>query len=232
MSEKKKLVFFSEWAYLLGLVFLAIGVVFSEKSDFGVSMIVAPAYVLYRFINPFWSVFSFGMAEYCLQAVLLVIMCIVLRRFNISYLLSFATAFVYGWILDGLMLLGQFLPDAFIWQRGIYYLLGIVFAGLGVSMMFRTYISPEVYELLVMEISKKFGIEIHKFKTGYDFFSFILAVVLSFVFFGFGNFVGVGWGTVVCALVNGFIISRFSKLYDRIFEFKDALKWRAFFEKE
>lgn len=230
MGEKKKTVFFSEWAYVAGLIFLAIGVVFSEKSNFGVSMIVAPAYVIYRFVNPFWSAFTFGMAEYCLQAVLLIIMCLVIKSFKISYLLSFVTAFVYGWILDAFMLLGQFLPDAYIWQRGIYYLLGMLFAAMGVSMMFRTYISAEVYELLVKEISQKFSINIHKFKTGYDFFSFLLAVLLSFVFFGLGNFVGVGWGTVVCAAVNGFIISRFSKLYDRIFEFQDALKWRTFFE--
>ena len=40
------------------------------------------------------------MAEYCLQAVLLLAMCLLLRRFRVSYLFSFVTAVVYGVVLD------------------------------------------------------------------------------------------------------------------------------------
>ena len=36
--------FSSELAYVLGIIFVAMGVVFMEKADFGVSMVVAPAY--------------------------------------------------------------------------------------------------------------------------------------------------------------------------------------------
>ena len=68
-----------------------------EKADFGVSMVVAPAYLLYRWLSPAWSFVTFGMAEYCLQAVLLLAMCLLLRRFRVSYLFSFVTAVVYGY---------------------------------------------------------------------------------------------------------------------------------------
>ena len=34
-----------------------------EKADFGVSMVVAPAYLLYRWLSPAWSFVTFGMAE-------------------------------------------------------------------------------------------------------------------------------------------------------------------------
>jgi hypothetical protein len=40
--------FSSELAYVLGIVFIAVGVVLMEKADFGMSMIVAPAYLFYR----------------------------------------------------------------------------------------------------------------------------------------------------------------------------------------
>ena len=66
--------FSSELAYVLGIIFVAMGVVFMEKADFGVSMVVAPAYLLYRWLSPTWSFVTFGMAEYCLQAVLLLVM--------------------------------------------------------------------------------------------------------------------------------------------------------------
>ena len=39
-----KRTFSTELAYVLGIVFVAWGVVLMEKADFGVSMVVAPAY--------------------------------------------------------------------------------------------------------------------------------------------------------------------------------------------
>lgn len=74
-----KRTFSTELAYVFGIVFVALGVVLMEKADFGVSMVVAPAYLLYRWLSPVWSFVAFGMAEYCLQAVLLLVMCLLLR---------------------------------------------------------------------------------------------------------------------------------------------------------
>ena len=104
-----KRTFSTELAYVFGIVFVAWGVVLMEKADFGVSMVVAPAYLLYRWLSPAWSFVTFGMAEYCLQAVLLLAMCLLLR-FRVSYLFSFVTAVVYGFVLDAFMLLGAALP--------------------------------------------------------------------------------------------------------------------------
>jgi len=226
MNKKR---FPTELAYVFGIVFVAIGVVLMEKADFGVSMIVAPAYLLYRWLSPAWSFVTFGMAEYCFQAVLLLGMCLVLRRFRISWLLSFATAVIYGFVLDGFMLLGAYLPIDAIWQRAVWYVLGMLFCSAGVSMMFHTYISPEVYELFVKEVSGHFHIEIHEFKTAYDCTSCLVGLVMSFAVFGMWQFVGVKWGTILCAFINGWIISRFSRLYDALWQFEDKLPWRAFF---
>lgn len=228
----KKRVFYSEIAYLFGIVLIAMGVVFMEKADFGVSMVVAPAYLLYRWLNPVWSFFTFGTAEYCLQAILLIVMVIVLKKFRLSYLFSFFTAVVYGFVLDGFMLLGAYLPVDAIPVRFIWYVLGMVLCSAGVSMMFHTYISPEVYELFVKEVSQKFGVNINKFKTCYDCVSTAVGLIMSFLIFGMWKFVGVNWGTILCALINGWIIGRFSKFYEKLFEFRDALPWRGFFTGE
>ena len=179
---KKK--FSTELAYVLGIVLVAWGVVLMEKADFGVSMVVAPAYLLYRWLSPAWHFFTFGMAEYCLQAVLLLAMSLLLRRFRISYLFSFVTAVVYGVVLDALMFLGTMLPSGGIALRGIYYAAGMLFCAAGVSAMFHTYISPEVYELFVKEVSAHFGVDINRFKTGYDCASCLLGVAMSFLAFG------------------------------------------------
>ena len=53
-----KRTFSTELAYVFGIVFVARGVVLMEKADFGVSMVVAPAYLLYPALPAFASPFS------------------------------------------------------------------------------------------------------------------------------------------------------------------------------
>ena len=76
----KKRGFSTELAYLLGLIVLAMGVVLMEKADMGVSMVVAPAYLVYRKLSAALPFFTFGMAEYLLQLALLIVLSIVQRR--------------------------------------------------------------------------------------------------------------------------------------------------------
>ena len=229
----KKKGFYTEVAYVIGIVAIALGVGFMERADFGLSMVVAPAYVLHRVISviPGFAFFSFGVAEYTLQAVLLILLAIVVRRFRISYLFSFVTAVVYGYVLDLiLMIMPQIGADDYV-MRVLFFIIGEFFCSLGVSMMFHTYISPEVYELFVSEVSATYRLKTGRVKTVYDCVSCVVGIALSFIFFGFGNFVGIGWGTVICALINGFIIGRFSKLEDKWFDFKDGLPLRKYFLK-
>ena len=221
--------FYTELAYVLGLIFVALGVAFMEKPDFGVSMVVAPAYILHLKISETYSFFTFGMAEYTLQAVLLIVMALVVRRFKLSYLFSFVTAVIYGFILDLCMLLVSYVPMENMALRITYYTLGMVLCSIGISLFFHTYIAPEVYELFVKEVSSKYGVEIHRFKTGYDICSCLMGVILSFIFFGFGVFRGVKWGTIICALINGTLIGLCSKFLEQRFEFKDGLGLRKYF---
>ena len=120
--EKKRIS--NEMAYVLGNILVAIGVALMERSDFGVSMVVAPAYVIYRKLSLVLPFFTFGMAEYSFQAVLLIAMCLVLRRFRVSYLFSFVTAVFYGVILDLVMLPAALLPNEGFVVRAILYALG------------------------------------------------------------------------------------------------------------
>ena len=225
-----KKTFFTEIAYVLGLIFVALGVAFMEKPDFGVSMVVAPAYILHLKISETYSFFTFGMAEYTLQAVLLIVMMIVVRRFKVSYLFSFVTAVIYGFILDLCMMLVSHIPMDSMALRITYYTLGMVLCAIGISLFFHTYIAPEVYELFVKELAFKFRKDIHKVKTVYDICSCLVGVLLSFLFFGFGVFKGVKAGTIVCALINGTLIGLCSKFLEQKFEFTDGLeKLRKYF---
>ncbi|MBR2388809.1 MAG: hypothetical protein IKB02_08595 [Clostridia bacterium] len=231
MENVKKRVFYKELSYVLGLIIMAFGAAFTELADFGMSMVVAPTYIIYLKISEFLPWFSFGVAEYFVQGLLVLLTVLIMRRFKLSYLFSFVTAILYGTVLDGAILLLSSVPNQAFVLRIIWFLIGTVCCSVAVSLFFHTYISPESYELIVKEISQKFSVNINKTKTAYDCISTLLAVVLSFVFFGFGVFKGVGIGTVLCALINGFLIGRISALLERVFEFKNKFDLEKYFER-
>ncbi|MBQ8642842.1 MAG: hypothetical protein IJ480_11570 [Clostridia bacterium] len=228
--EKRK--FSTEMAYVLGLVILAFSTAMMERAAFGMSMVVAPAYLLHRWLAPVLPMVTFGTAEYILQGVLLLLLIAAVRRFRLSYLFSFVTAVIYGFVLDGCIWVLGLVPEqaaAAVPMRLFLYIAGMIFCAMGVSLMFRTYISPEVYELFVKEFSDRYNRKISVVKTVYDCISCAVAVVMSFAIFGFGKFVGVQWGTIVCALINGWIIGLWSRFWDRFFVFHDRFaglkKW-------
>lgn len=225
----KKRVFYSELAYVVGLIVMPMGAALMTMADFGLSMVIAPAYILHLKLSESFDFFSFGMAEYTFQALLLAVTALVLRRFKISYLLSFVTAFLYGLLLDTYLSLLSYINFEPMYMRLAAYVLGMLITAVGVAMFFKTYISPEVYELLVKEASDKFDIPLSRFKTAYDCASLCLSVILTFSFFGMWEFCGIGWGTLLCALVNGKLIGMASSLFDKRYEFTDRLKWRRFF---
>ena len=79
--------FYTEAAYLFGLILLAFGAAMMERADLGMSMVVAPAYLVYLKVSAILPWFSFGMAEYCFQALLLLVLAVVLQRFQRRFLL-------------------------------------------------------------------------------------------------------------------------------------------------
>ena len=107
--------------------------------------------------------------------------------------------------------------------------MGLVLCSLGIALFFRTYIAPEVYELLVKELAQKLRKPTHRVKTVYDCVSCVVSILMSFAFFGLWRFEGVKLGTVLCALVNGTLIGWISGFLVRRFDFRDGLPWRKYF---
>lgn len=225
----KKPVFYKELSYVFGLLILVFATALTERADFGMSMVVAPAYILHLKLSQVLPWFSYGVAAYVVQGVLLVIMMLILRRFRLSYLFSFVTAVLYGILVDWLMAMVAYFPaDTFAW-RLLWYVLGTVLCSFSIALLFHTYLAPEAYDLFVKELSRKFGWKIDKVKTCYDCASLLISVILSFSFFGFGVFQGVKLGTLVCALVNGFLIGQFSKLLEKHFDFQNRFDIEKYF---
>ncbi len=208
-----KITRFAEGSYIIAILIMASGAAIMAKADLGVSIVVAPAYILYLKFD----FLTYGRAEYLVQFILLIIFCITIKRFHWSYLLSFVTAIIYGSILDGFMSLFSRYNINNLMEQIIYFIIGLLLTSAGVALFFRTYCPPEVYELFVKGISKKFGISTTKFKIIYDVTSCILSIVLSLILLG--ALEGIGPGTIVCAFFNGLLIGLFGKIYDRYIDF-------------
>lgn len=221
INEKEKpAVKFGETAWLAGLILLTLGVCLMSKAGFGVSMVVSPAYVLHLSLKDVLPFLTFGMASYICEGIILVIMCIVVKRFKWQYLLSFLTAFIYGIILDlWTMALGaeQYTQ---MHARIIAYVGGLLLSAVSIAMFFHSYLPPEVYDLFVKEIHSTY-----KFKQGivkwiYDISSLVIAVTLTLCLNH--NLTGISYGTLVCALVNAPLISFFGKHLKKVFSFEPA----------
>ena len=223
-SNSRRLKVPEELAYLLAILLMVFGVCLTVLGDLGVSMVVAPAYILSEYIG-----ISFGTTEYIVQAALLVVLSLLLRRFRISYLVSFLTAFVYGIVLDLFLPLFSRLPADTLPLRLLWFVLGAGVTAVAVAIFFRIYPSPQAYDLFVREASAGFGISQGRFKLTYDVGSAAVAILLSFVFFGFGVFHGIGVGTVVLAFVNGPVIGAVGRLLDRTVCFYPLLPIKKYF---
>ena len=220
----KKRRFSAELAYILGLVLLGLGTAFIVKTNFGVSMVVAPAYLLHLKISPYLPFFTFGVASYTVQFLLVAALSIALRKKKLSYWFSFGTAVLYGYILDGLTLAVNFFTFETLVARILFFALGLVIAAAGIAFMFKTYMPAEAYDLVVKELVIHLKKSIPRTKMLFDMTCLLVSVILSFAFFGFGVFRGISYGTIACALLNARVIAWFSRIYDHYFDFVPTFK--------
>lgn len=218
--KEKKFVLYSELAYVLSVVIIALAVAMASAADFGLSMIVAPAYILSQWLG----VISFGQAEYVVQGILFVILCIALRGFKPIYLAAFGTGIFYGAVLDLWRTLVPLLnplvtpPESLgLGLRITLFVLAEVLTGVSIALCYKAYIYPQVYDFFVSAITTRYGISTVRFKRGFDLGMFLLAVGMSLLLFR--GFVGVGIGTLILAVCNSAVIGVFLRLYDKYVDF-------------
>ncbi len=218
MSRKIKIS--SEIAYFAAIVLLSLAVAILSTADFGISMIVAPAYLL----SLKAGFLSFGQAEYVVQAIVFILLCIVLKRFRFVYFFSFGTCLIYGFVLDLWRKIPFLNPTATppgsmnLPLRIAMFVIGMILTSFSVALFFKTYLFPQVYDFFVKAVSCKYGIKLSRLKTSVDLSCLTAIVIMTFAFFG--EIRGIGWGTLIMALLNGTVIGYFSKLLDKAFDFQ------------
>ena len=213
--------------WLFGTVFLALGVSLCSKVNLGVSMIAAPAFVISEAVSGAAPFFTTGVTSYLIQGVILVLLCVAVRRFNLRFLLAFASGVIYGYVLDFFLWLWGDISFSSVAMQWIMLFVGNSLSAFGIACFFRTYLPLQVFELFVSEVSKRFGSAVVKTKLCFDLSLLAVSVILAFTLFGDGAdfdwtsiyktaFHNVGAGTVVTAFMNSPLIALSGKLIDKV----------------
>lgn len=220
----KKLRMSRELAYLLGIIIMPVAVAFTVRADLGMSMIASPTYIISEKVS--WL--SYGQTEYIVQIFLLILMCVIIRKVRIAYLMSVASAVVYGALLDLACWLVNFIPAGYLAVRIILFALGMVLTAVAVAFFFNTYLAPCAYDFFVRVVGKEKNLDMRKWKLAFDFSMLGIAVLLSLILFH--KFVGVNFGTLIMAALNGNLIAFFSNQMQKRIDFYDRFPIAKYFE--
>ena len=199
--------------YLLGLYCMAIGVVFSVKSGLGVSPVGALANVLYQIslslhLPDYVNLGNCTTAVYCLY--ILTELLILRKDFKPHMLLQIVASFLFGQLLNLASGMMAFLPAPGSYAlRMLYLLCSIPMVAVGVMLYLTPNILPTPGEGMSLAISRKTGLSVGASKTIFDCSLVLISVVTSLVYFG--GLVGVREGTVICALLVGFVMKQMQK---------------------
>ena len=220
MKEKKP-EFFLLWSkrlfvYLIGLFCMAVGVVFSARSSLGVSPVGSLANVLFQISKDRGlTAVTLGyctIATYCLY--IFVEFLILRREFKPQMLLQLVASFLFGWLVNAATALLSFLPDPANYAiQMLYLLISIPLVAVGVMLYLSPNILPTPGEGMSMAISKKTGLSMGASKTAFDCSLVVLSALTSLIYFH--ALVGVREGTVICALLVGFVMKRLQSVFQK-----------------
>ena len=201
--------------FLLGLFVNSLGVSLITKANLGTSPISSIPYVLSLNFP-----FTLGNFTIFFSIFLIVLQLIILRKnFKLEHILQIPVSIIFGYFIDLTMILFSWVnPEAYI-MKIVYLLIGCLILGVGVYMEVLADVVMLPGESFVRAIVLTWKTNFGTTKICFDVSMSVIAAVLSFVFAG--RLAGVREGTVIAALLVGFIARLIGKklvfLKDMIF---------------
>lgn len=215
----KKITRIGEISWIVGNILCAIGNCLVSRSAFGLSAIIAPAFILQERLN-FLTV---GFCEYIIQGTLLALCCLIIGRFKTKFIATICNIIFYGACFDIVNSLLYFIQPTEILSRIIVAIIGTLITSLAVSIMLRTYIPPSIYEIFVTEVATAKRLNINNMKLIFDASMLILSLIMMFILLGKFRFDMIGILTIISAFLNSFLIAYFGKILDKYCDFSPAI---------
>ena len=191
--------------FLVGLFVNSLGVSLITKANLGTSPISSIPYVLSLNFP-----FTLGNFTIFFSIFLIVLQLIILRKnFKLEHILQIPVSIVFGYFIDLTMLLFYWVNPEMYVMKIVYLLIGCLILGFGVYMEVLADVVMLPGESFVRAIVLTWKTNFGTTKICFDVSMAVIAAVLSFVFAG--RLDGVREGTVIAALLVGFIARLFGK---------------------
>ena len=204
MTDKTELI--KRYIFLLaGLFASGLGVSFITKAGLGTSPITSIPYTLSLGFTP-----TVGMFTLVFNIFLVILQVILLRRnFQLQNLLQLPIIALFSFFIDLTMsLLGFMQPETYA-MKVVSLIVGCLILGFGVFMEMVANVAMLPGEATVRAVSDVFSTDFGKTKIAFDSSMTIIAAILSFIMFK--HLDGVREGTIVAAILVGFIARLFKK---------------------
>ena len=204
MTDKTELI--KRYIFLLaGLFVNGLGVSFITKAGLGTSPITSIPYTLSLGFTP-----TVGMFTLFFNLLLIVLQIILLRRnFQLPHLLQLPIIALFSFFIDLTMsLLGFIQPETYA-MKVVSLVIGCLILGFGVFMEMVANVAMLPGEATVRAVSDVFSTDFGKTKIAFDSSMTVIAAIMSFIMFK--HLDGVREGTIVAAILVGFVARLFKK---------------------
>ena len=204
MTDKTELI--KRYILLLaGLFVNGLGVSFITKAGLGTSPITSIPYTL-----SLGFTLTVGMFTLVFNIFLIILQVILLRRnFQLQNLLQLPIIALFSFFIDLTMsLLGFMQPETYA-MKVVSLIVGCLILGFGVFMEMVANVAMLPGEATVRAVSDVFSTDFGKTKIAFDSSMTVIAAILSFIMFK--HLDGVREGTIVAAILVGFIARLFKK---------------------
>lgn len=204
MTDKTELI--KRYIFLLvGLFVNGLGVSFITKAGLGTSPITSIPYTLSLGFTP-----TVGMFTLVFNIFLVILQVILLRRnFQLQNLLQLPIIALFSFFIDLTMSLLEFMQPETYAMKVVSLIVGCLILGFGVFMEMVANVAMLPGEATVRAVSDVFSTDFGKTKIAFDSSMTIIAAILSFIMFK--HLDGVREGTIVAAILVGFIARLFKK---------------------
>ena len=190
--------------YIIGMIFVSLGIVLCVKCELGVSPISSVPYVL-GYLTPL----TFGTLTMLFNFLNSIVQYILEKRLiNVKVLLQIPVAFLFGVIIDFFKNIMSFQAENLILKISLM-IMSIMFTALGMHFMLSMKIvqnPPDGTVNILAHLLKK---NVGKIKVNYDIIMVIVSVAIGFIFMQ--DLKGVGIATVLSAIFVGKTLSLMKK---------------------
>lgn len=188
---------------IFGLFLMSLGIAFAIRSNLGITPISCPPYVL----SHYFTNWTLGQLTVGMHITMIIAQVIILRKeFPKAQYSQILVSFLFGFLIDGSMWLTQMLNPVNYIMQIIFVLTGSLLVAVGIIFE----VTPKLLYLagdgLMITVARVLKRPFGQIKIAFDVTLVIFSVIAGYLLLN--NIVGVREGTVISAILIGFIIGK------------------------